>query len=259
MRGKSSAVLLAFAVAALVPSLGIAQYAPKWHVGDWWTTKTLRQSPNGWLGWVWAYTRYDVVRIEKLEKRDCFVLMTRTQGSKGELGRDTIVLYVRVDDWLVVRQEIANTYNGKPRPRIIHNAPLGLFGPFAMGEPRLPRFPLRLGDPDTTFKLMRRDDCLAELREISSVADSALVKRLVSEGDSSGRPAVRPTGVVYQVRNEGGGDLGTDNSRIGQSLQLWSDDLPWRAYEERVVYDGPKPTRRVFERTWLVATSRQGR
>jgi hypothetical protein len=259
VRSRSSAVLLALAVLALAPSLGVAQYAPKWQVGDWWITKTFKESHNGWLGWVWQYTRYDVVRIEKIERQDCFVLMTRTQGSRGEFGRDTIVLYVRVDDWLVVKQEIANTYNGEPRPRILRNAPLGLFGPFAMGEPRLPRFPLRLSDPDTTFKLMKRDDGLVELREISRVADSALVKRLIDEGDSMGKRVVRPTGIVYQVRDESGGDLGTDNSRIDQSLQLWSDDLPWRAYEERVLYDGPKPTRRVFERTWLVAASRQSR
>jgi len=258
VRGKSIAVLFALAVAPFAPSLGVAQYTPKWHVGDWWVTKTLEESHTGW-GWTWRYTRYDVVRVEKLGRRDCFVLMTRTAGPNGEIERDTIVSYVRVDDWLVVRQEIANTYNGKPRPRIIHNAPLGLFGPFAQGEPRLPRFPLRLGDPDTTFKLQKRDDGLVELREISRIADSASVKRLLDDGDSTGRQVVRPTGSVYQVRDESGGDLGTDNSRIGQSLQLWSNDLPWRAYEERVLYDGPKPTRRVFERTWLVAASRQSR
>ena len=258
MRGKSSAVLLVvLAVAALAPSLGVAQYAPKWHVGDWWVTKTLKQSPNGWPGWVWEYTRYDVVRIEKIEKQDCFVLMTRTQGSNGELGRDTVVLYVRADDWLVVRQEIAHTYNGKPRPRIIRNAPLGLFSPDEV--PRLPRFPLRMGDSDTTFKLMKLDDGFAELREISRIADSASVKRLLDDGDSTGRQVVRPTGSVYQVRDESGGDLGTDNSRIGQSLQLWSNDLPWRVYEELVQYGGPKPLRRVIERTWLVAASRQSR
>jgi hypothetical protein len=253
VKGRSSAVLLALAVTVLVPSLGLAQYAPKWHVGDWWVTKRLGESPSGWPGWEWTYTRYDVVRVAKVGRRDCFVLQTATSGPNGELGRDTRLYYVRVDDWLVVRMDIARFDDGKPCPPGIRVAPLGLYGPGFSGEPALPRFPLRLDDPDTTFKLKQRDDCSAELRELSSRADTELVKRLIAGGDSAGGRVVRPTGPVYQVRNEGGGDLGTDNSLIVQSLQFWSDDLPWRAYEELVHYTGPKPVRRVVARTWLTA------
>jgi len=188
------------------------------------------------------------------------MLETRLTGPNGEPAtRTKDVLYVRMNDWLVVRQEIGHTYNDTVCPHWVRNAPLGLFGPFQWGEPRLPRFPLRLGDPDTTFKLMKRDDGLAELREISRSADSATVKRLLDDGDSVGRHVVRPTGVVYQVRNELGGDLGTDNSRIVQSLQFWSNDQPWRVYEELVQYDGSKPTRRVVERSWLIASGHKER
>jgi hypothetical protein len=255
VRGSARAALLALAVAALLPSLGVAQYAPKWHIGDWWVTKTWAKSMNAHPPFrVWRYHRYDVVGIKKVGKRDCFVLETRLTGPKGEPAtRTNDVLYVHMDDWLVVRQEIGHTYNDTVCPPWIRNAPLGLFGPFGMGEPRLPRFPLRLGDPDTTFKLKKRDDGFAELREISRIADSSSVKRLLDDGDSADARVVRPTGVVYQIRSEGGGDLGTDNARIVQSLQLWCDDQPWRVYEEVVQYDGPKLVRRVIERSWLIA------
>lgn len=264
MRSRSGAVLLALAVVALAPSLGVAQYAPKWHVGDWWLTKTLAVPPEGG-GPVWRYKRYDVVRTDRVGKRDCYVLQTVSSGPKGEMERDTVLFYVRVDDWLIVREDVARFYADKPLGMGIQPAPLGLFGPFP-GEPALPRFPLRLDDPDTTFKLKKRERCLAELREISSIADPAMVKRLLDDGDSvtvrhlfgwvdSTRIRVlRPTAIVYQVRNELGGDLDTDNRSIVQSLQLWSDNLPWRVYEELVQYTGPRSVRRVEHRTWLIAS-----
>lgn len=248
-------------------TVGKTGYAPKWHVGDWWLTKTLAVPPEGG-GPVWRYKRYDVVRIAKVGKRDCYVLQTVTSGPKGEMERDTVLFYVRVDDWLIVREDMARFYSDKPLGMGIRHAPLGLFGPFP-GEPALPRFPLRLDDPDTTFKLKKRERGPAELREISSTADPATVKRLLDVGDSvtvkhlfgwvdSTRiPVLRPTGIVYQVRNELGGDVGpgpnSGERRIKQSLQFWSDDLPWRVYEELVIYTGPNPVRRVEHRTWLIA------
>ena len=269
VRSRSSAVLLALAIAALAPSFGVAQYTPKWHVGDWWLTKTLAVPPEGG-GPVWRYKRYDVVRIGKVGKRDCYVLQTVSSGPKAKKGLDTVLYYVRVDDWLVVREDVARFYSDKPRGMAIMPAPLGLFGPHP-GELALPRFPLRLDDPDTTFKLTMRERGPAELREISSTADPATVKRLLDVGDSatvkglfgwvdSTRiPALRPAGIVYQVRNELGGDLGTDNELIIQSLQFWCDDLPWRVYEEHVQYTGPNLVRRVERRTWLIACGRGGR
>ena len=220
MRSRSSTVLLALAVAACArpsapakpsvklsakPSVTPSGYAPKWHVGDWWLTKTLAVPPQGG-GWAWRYKRYDVVRIEKVGKQDCFVLQTVSSGPKGEMERDTILFYVRVDDWLIVRQDVARFYSDKPIGTGIRHAPLGLFGPYP-GEPALPRFPLRLDDPDTSFRLKKRDDGGAEMREISSIADPATVKRLLDKGDSASSRVLRPTGIVYQVRNELGGNL----------------------------------------------------
>jgi hypothetical protein len=257
-------VVLAFAVAALASSLAVAQYAPTWHVGDWWVTKTFEDSHTGW-GRTWRYTRYDVVRMAKVGGHSCFLLITRTADRYGNGGNDSVFSFVRADSWLVVREEYCL---GKARAHSVENAPHGRPGLYGMGSQRIPMFPLRLDDPDTSFKLLECDRRgFAELREISSVADSSLVSRLLDDGDTvsvTGHFAemkadskkvrvLRPTGAVYQVRKELGGDLGTDNSRVSQSLQFWCNDQLWRVYEERVLLDGPKPVRRVYSRTWLIA------
>jgi hypothetical protein len=271
VRSRSRALLLVLVVAACTqPSvLKPSGFAPKWRVGDWWMTKTFEDSHTGW-GRTWRYTRYDVVRMARVGGRSCFLLMTRTADRYGDGGNDTILSFVRAGDWLVVREEVTL---GR-RPHAVRNAPHGRFGGDGMGSQRIPEFPLRLGDPDTSFKLLQCDDGgFAELREISSLADSSLLKRLLDDGDTlSGTGyfaelkdyspracALRPTGAVYQVRKEIGGDLGTDNSRIGQSLQFWSNDQPWRVYEERVLLDGLKPVRRVFSRTWLIAVGHKAK
>jgi hypothetical protein len=260
VRNRSSAVLLALAVLVLAPSFGMAQYAPKWHVGDWWVVKTwdwatVSNTPG------WRYKRYEVTGIEKVRDRDCYVLETRRQGGPtGPISDRKDVFYVRVDDWLVVRRVSNEITGGTPTT---HDYPRGLFGPFWNGELTLPRFPLRLGDPDTAFKLQRRDDYSAYLREISSVADTALVKRLLTAGDTLGTQAVQPSGVVYQVRDEMGGNLGPgpypfpSEPLMTQSLQFWCENEPWRVYEE--VVDSHGKTRNVSERSWLIATNHTGK
>ena len=50
-------ILTALAVSACLPSVGSAQYAPTWHVGDWWVIKTFEQSDVGFDGWAWNQTR----------------------------------------------------------------------------------------------------------------------------------------------------------------------------------------------------------
>jgi len=239
------------------------RYAPKWHVGDWWVVKTWQQRPPSGLRpagdlWRWDYRRYDVARIDKVGRNDCYVLEIRGD-ERPNIGRDGAagaVLYVRTDNWLVVRTEEANFYSGKRLSPYVRDYPRGLFGPF-ISEPRLPGFPLHIMNPDTAFKKERRDDCYANLREISRPADPELVKRLLAEGDTAGGPVIRPKGAVYDVRSELGGDYdpGSPTGRrdITQSHQLWSDDLPWRIYEERVGYNGWYGGRSVEERSWLVA------
>jgi hypothetical protein len=251
-------VLLALAVAALVPSLGMAQYAPKWHVGDWWVTKTWHKSMSG--EWEWDHMRYRIVGVAKVDKKDCFVVESRFQEPGGVLSSEKIAYYVRTDNWLVVRQVMTYTYKDQPRADTL-NRPLGMFGPFQAAEARLPRFPLA-NNADTVFRLKVRDDCAAMLREISTIADSARVNRLLADGDTSGERVVRPSGIVCQVRSEMGGNLDPGplpgEKLITQSLQLWSDDQPWRVYEELVGYHGPDLKRFVIERTWLVASGHGG-
>jgi hypothetical protein len=259
-------ILTAFAVAVCMPSVGSAQYAPKWQVGDWWIVKTWwkRQSSLHRTAWEWKYRRYDVAGIEKAGQNDCYVIEIRGDRQPnirrdGTAGR---LLYVCIDNWLVVRTEEARYFDGKRLSPYVGNYPLGLFGPF-VPEPRLPRFPLRLMNRDTTFKRERRDDCYADLREISRPADSVLVKRLLAEGDTTGGRPVRPTAAVYEVRSELGGDFGsgsfTDRTYVRQSLQLWSDDLPWRPFEELVEYSGSSGAPKVTERSWLIAVGNRER
>jgi len=259
VRGTLSVVLLALAVAALVPSLGIAQYTPEWHVGDWWIVKTWQPRSMSQRGdWGWEYRRYDVAGVEKVGKNDCYVIEIRGSGRPNieHDGTAGAALYVRTDNWLVVRTEAAHYYDGKRLSPYVYNYPRGLFGPF-ISEPRLPRFPLQLMNPDTVFKRERRDGCYADLREISRPADPALVTRLLAEGDTAGSLVIRPKGAVYDVRSELAGehdpDSPTGRKNITQSRQFWSDDLPWRIYEERVGYNGSYGGRIVTERSWLVA------
>jgi hypothetical protein len=262
VRSRSSAVLLAFAVTALVPSFGLAQFVPQWHVGDWWTVK-LSEMDLHRGGWRWTYRRYDVARIEKIGKNDCYVLEIRgsTRPDINPTG-DAYLVYIRTDNWRVVRTVAGDYFGGKRRSSIVRDYPLGLFGPF-ISEPRLPRFPLQLMSPDTVFKMEDRIYGVAYLREISQPADPALVERLLAEGDTAGTRVVRPSGAAYQVRNELGGDVipGTQpvEREVMQSLQLWSDDLPWRLYETVVDYEGPKHVGRLQERGWLIAVGQRER
>ncbi len=265
MRGKSSAVLLALAVAALVPSLGLAQYAPKWHVGDWWVTKKLSQTLTDFgKEWLTEYSRYEILGVEKVGDRDCFVLEVRPQSRPdGAPSKIREVYYVRRDDWLVVRRKLTLTFGDSLLPERTEDCPMGLFGPGYSLEPRLPRFPLRLDDPDTTFKLKRRHHGALKMREISTLADRGAVKRFLDEGDGANVRVVRPTGPVYEVRVEDGGNLApgplAEHQQIVQSLQLWCEDLPWRLYEGNVTYVGPRRAKCVNERSWLIAVGHSGK
>jgi hypothetical protein len=257
------AVLMVAACARQFTTVAKTGYTSKWHVGDWWITKMIREYQTGRGNyWRWVFMRYDVAGIEKVGQNDCYVVEMRSGrgtdiGTSGEPGR---VLYVRTDKWLIVREKEMNWARGGSRPPTVGDYPLGLFGPFH-AEQRLPRFPLQLANPDTAFKMEDSISRFAHLREISRPADPEQVRRLLAEGDTADSRAIRPTGAVYQVRSEAGGDYDpsapTGRKNILQSLQLWSDDLPWRLFEELVGYDGSYGERRVAERSWLVATGRR--
>jgi len=254
-------ILTALTVAACAPSVRPSGYAPKWHVGDWWVVMTWqRYSP--FCDWGSQYTRYDVTCIEKVGQQDCFVVETRSQGADDWLAGNKNVLYVRTDNWFVVRRVWVRTNKDTLCPPDTLECPLGLLGPSGGGEPRLPRFPLVPGDPDTAFRLQRRGGYSAKLREISRAADPAMVERWLDEGDSACGRVVRPTGVVYLVRNEVGGDIeprhAPHDRRVAQSLQLWSSDLPWRPYEELALNYGSDYGWLAAERSWLIAVGHSG-
>jgi len=268
VRRKPRTALLALAIAALAPSLGLAQYAPKWLVGDWWEVKTWCMSPAG--GYAWAHTRSKVKSVEEVAGRECYVIETRNRLPSGSLGKCRNVWYVRKDDWLVVRQVIATTFQDTLRPPVTTDAPLGMFGPFQGGEPRLPGFPLdSTHKTDTLFRLRERYDGPAVLREIVVSADSAFVNRMMLEAGDDGGRVQRPSGVVYLTRDELAGNatlraLTKQGTFPGarptiQSLQLWGDSQPWRVYEELVVYGKTEPTREIVERSWLTASGREGK
>ena len=255
---RARSVLIAvLMVAACAPSVRLSRYTPRWRVGDWWMVKTWEPATSGLADDSnWNYKRYDIAGVEKVGKQDCFVLQTGRQGRSGGPSRAEVVWYVRKDNWLVVRQVL---FSGPPNSVApdTEDCPLGLVGPIFGVEPGLPRFPLKPENLDTMFMPRKLDDYSAWLREMTSIADPASVKRLLDAGDITGGRVVRPTRAVYQVRTEAGGNLGLGpqppERRIVQSLQLWSDDLPWRAYGELVHYDARNPIWRVAERNWLVA------
>ncbi len=254
------------AVTVLLPNLGVAQYAPKWHVGDWWVVKTWDLSSLYGIS-KWKYTRYDVVGVQKVGNRACYVLEAYPVQPGGVPPKTKDVFYVLRDDWLVVRRTTTSTKSGRLRPLQTTDYPLGQRGP-CRGGLHLPRFPLRLGDSDTTPRLVRFGNYSARLREMSDTADSSLVNRLLSECDSAGGRVLQPTGRVYQIRddedrilepdeegwNQARSVLGLRGDRsIVQGLQLWSEDLPWRVCEELFQYDGPNRFRTVLARSWLIA------
>lgn len=251
-------VLAALVVVACAPSVKLSRYTPRWRVGDWWMVKTWEPATSGLAGDSgWNCKRYDVAGVEKVGKQDCYVLQTERQDRSGGPARAEVVWYVRKDNWLVVRQVLFSGPYNNVTPDT-EDFPLGLVGPLFGKEQGLPRFPLKSENPDTTFTPRKLDDYSAWLREMSSIADPASVKRLLAEGDTTGRRVVRPTGAVYQLRTEAGGHLGLGSQpperRIVRSLQLWSEGQPWRVYGELVHYDGSNPIWRVAERSWLIAS-----
>jgi len=240
VRSRSSAVLLALAIVACSRPNAAAKpsgYTPRWRVGDWWVTKTLEESQAAMPPfWEWFYHRYEVARIRRVGGRACFAVETRQIGPDGDRTKYTSsVFYIDKHDWTLVRD-----------PDFVRQA-------------QLPSFPLRSENPDTTVRWL--DYPSMWLREICQAGDSAEVSRILAEGDSAGSRVVRVSDVVYQVRvergeePEPGSQPSWEGRRVDGSLQLWSVGQPWRVYDEEYIdSERPKPTRRLFARTWLIAS-----
>ncbi len=228
------------------------QYTPVWKDGDWWVTKVWQQLEKG--GSLWHLERYDVDGSARVETSDCFVLKKRLQSYRGTVMQVGSDYYVRKSDWRVVRRVTFRSAIAADTS----NYPLGLSG--AVGEPRLPHFPLRLrARPDTTFRPRERSDSSVLVREFARAAGPALVKRVLDEGDTTEPHVFRPTGKVYEARSEFKSDSAPGTERITRSLQLWCNEQPWRLYEEFTEYDSLQPGRTVMERTWLVASGHAAR
>jgi hypothetical protein len=261
VRSRSRAGLLALAVAVLLPSLGIAQYAPKWHVGDWWIVKEWITDLHG--GWQWQHWRYDVLRTEKTDGRECFVLQRGDTLDPGTGPRT--LYYVRSDSCRIIKEVDYYWQNGKLYGPGTFNCPQGMYGPFS-GEPQLPLFPLV---PelvrDSAFVRRRVARFWGHLRQFTYLADSAALDRYRAEpSQSGGRPVGLGNGRVLASLSESAeptADGGPDVVDL-YTLQLWNENLPWRLYSEWGQYrhkPGKVLPPYVNVREWLVRIGHSGK
>jgi hypothetical protein len=249
------------AVTVLLPSMLVAQYTPKWHVGDWWIVKEQMPSLTG-RDWHWQTDRFDVLRIEKVDGRDCYVLQQGDTTSPGSGPRD--LYYVRTGDCRIVRKVEYFQQAGKLMDPGIRNFPEGMFGLFPPG-PHLPQFPLD-AEPtrDSAFHLYSFVIGVTSLRQFSGLADSALLNSYLSYPNTSSRdrPVLSPGGKMYSVLCEEGAPRGPGGHDVPYTydVQLWSTDYPWRLYEEWGQYDPPgSSARRSNSRSWLIAVGHKGK
>jgi hypothetical protein len=256
VRGKSRAVLLALAVVALAPSFAAAQYAPKWHVGDWWIVKVWESDMIG--GKRWLCDRYDVLRVEESGGADCFVIQHRIGDTAASRDGVRDVYYVRTTDYRIVRKVEYLHQAGKPLGPRVFNCPEGMYGPTPF-HPRLPLFPLdSVSTQDSGFHDCHTAMSWASLRQFSGPADSALLSRhLVEPNPSGGCPVQLRGGTVFSVLSEMGVRRDSITMPSVYSLQLWSRDYPWRLYEEQGQYV-PDGTRTPRSQSWLVACGHSG-
>jgi hypothetical protein len=255
VRLQLGSVLLALAVVALAPSLGVAQYAPKWHVGDWWIVKEWMPDLNGGSGSHWQHCRYDVLRTEKVDRNDCFVLQWGDTLSPRSGPRT--LYYVSSDSLRIIRRVDYFQQAGKLLGPSTFNCPQGMYGPNP-GEPQLPLFPL-----DTTAT--RDSTFVSHFRQFASLADSVSLRRYREDPDqSSGRPISAGNGVLFASLAQSSEPTGPGGPEVARlySLQLWSEDLPWRLCSEWGQYlHTPGRTVRTYVETreWLIRSGHTGK
>jgi hypothetical protein len=244
------------AATALKPSLGAAQYTPKWQVGDWWIVKVWEFDMLGNMGW--RPHRYDVLRVEKAAGTDCFVVQQKVGDTTPSTQGDRDLYYFRTDNYRVVRKVEYFWQAGKLVGPSTRDLPEGMFGATLL-NPRLPLFPLDVVPvQDSSFRLCKDIMGAVLLRQFSGFADSVLLDRYLSVPDPLGVRPVQPRGgKMFFALSEAGAprEPGGPDVPRGYSLQLWSEDYPWRLYEEYGSYalDGaPLPG----SRSWLVACGR---
>lgn len=258
---RLSVAVAVFGIATLC-SVAQAQFTPQWHVGDWWIVKQWCTDLRG--GMDWRPWRYDVLGIEKVGGKDCFVLQAKLGDTTParDVGQDLfyVLFYVRKDNWRIVREAEYYRQAGKLRGPGTRNYPTGMFGP-RPDQSCLPLFPLDTASvQDSTFRLYGRiHGSVGYLRHFSGLADSGLLNRYRSDPDTSGGRPVQPGGgTMFAALSEGG--TPRDGSIVPSSydLQLWSSDYPWHLYSEGGQYlrEG---VRSQEKRSWLIRCGRSGR
>jgi len=248
----------ALAVAVSLPALGIAQYTPRWHVGDWWIVKTRMPSMSG-HGWQWQYERYDVLSVEKVDGRDCFVLLEKYGDTTSVCAGVRTLYYVRTDDFRVARRVEYYRQAGRLIGPVTTDYGQGMLG--TLPGALLPLFPLDdAGVPDSTFRYFKPQS--ADLRQFTGQADSASLRGCLDDpGPSYGHPVPLRGGRVFSVLSEMGapGEAGRPKVPDTYTLQLWSEDYPWCIYGEWGQY---KPrgggVRSSSVRNWLIACGSSG-
>jgi hypothetical protein len=250
IRGIFFAVLLVAACARQFTKVEKAGYTPKWRVGDWWIVKSRMRSLSG-HGWQWDNDRYDVVSMEKVEGKNCLVLRKGDPDSPGSGPRK--LYYIRTDDFRIIRRVEYFWQAGKLIGPVTADFPDCRTGP----DPAelLPMFPLdAAGIQDSIFRIYAKG---GYLRQLSGPPDSDLLRDCRNYPDTSqGHPVQPRDGKLYSVLCESG----TPRGPTGQiepfvySLQLWSEDFPWRLYWEQGRCKPPWGGPRYPEvRSWLSA------
>ena len=246
------------AATALLPSLGVAQYKPRWHVGDWWIVKEQGPSLTG-RDPHWQTDRYDVLGTQDVEGQDCFVLQQKTGDTTASRDGERFLYYIRTDNWRVIRMETYLSRAGKLRGPGVSNYPEGMSGfhPFGVW---FPLFPLDIAAVhDSAFHIYAGTYGAQDLRQFASIADSALMNRYLSDPNpEAGRPGRLGAGKMFSVLSEMGASRESTVVPSVYNLQLWSTDYPWRLYEEEGQYtiDG---NRQSNWRTWLIAWGHSGK
>ncbi|MBM3314562.1 hypothetical protein FJY71_01785 [candidate division WOR-3 bacterium] len=260
---KRTTAVVALMMLACLPSVGSAQYTPRWQVGDWWVIKTLGKFKSH--NWGWRRHRYEVLRMEQVNGRDCYVLESRDPDGRPQGVRE--LYHIRTDSLLPIRLTHIWAQSNRLLPPAMNDYPEGIRGP-ECPDLRLPCFPLdTVFVRDTMFTSQRRAGSYWDLRDVSRVADSVAVRRLLDAGDSCRERVLRPAGgPVYAVRSEAAGGPpplppppGQPWPLVWQTCQLWCDTWPWCVYEERIAIDNRSGTRRLSRRSWLIEVGHSGR
>jgi hypothetical protein len=237
----------------------LAQYTPQWHVGDWWIVKSWVSNLHG--GRRWQHSRYDVLGVENVEGKNCFVLQCGDTASPG-IGPRTLY-YVRSDSWRIVRQVSYSVLSGKLMGPWQFDCPQGMFGPMPV-EPQWPVFPLdTTALRDSAFILRHGARGMFPMRQFSRQDDSAALRRYRAEPDTGGgNPVPVGRGKFYAALTELGAppEKGGPDVRASYTLQIWSEDYPWRMYWEwgQYVPRGELHTE-PDSRAWLVRFGRSGK